>query len=169
MELFEAIHNRRSIRVYEDKDVPEELVENILKAGMAAPSAGNQQPWEYIVLTEREILDKVPEINEYAQMAKEAHLAILVCGDTGREKFAGYWVVDCSAAVQNMLLAAHALGLGAVWTGICPMKDRIQGFKKLLDLPEKVMPHSLVILGYPAREIEPEDRYNPAWVHYNGW
>ena len=169
MDVLEAIHTRRSIRKYQNKPVPEELIKEILAAAMSAPSAGNEQPWHFVIITDRQILDKVPNINPYAAMAKKAPAAILVCGDLGLEKFPGNWLLDCAAAVQNLLLAAHARGLGAVWTGIYPDKDRMEGFRRLFDLPEGVFPHTLVPLGYPAQKFPPEDRYNEARVHYNHW
>jgi nitroreductase len=169
MDVLEAIHTRRSIRKYENKPVPQELIKEILAAAMSAPSAGNAQPWHFVIITDREILDKVPNINPYAAMAKNAPASILVCGDLSLEKFPGNWPLDCAAAVQNLLLASHARGLGAVWTGIYPDKDRMEGFRRLLDLPEGVFPYTLVPLGYPAQKLPLEDRYNKARVHYNRW
>lgn len=169
MDTLEAIHTRRSIRQYQDRPVPAETITQLLAAAMAAPSAGNQQPWEYIVITDREILKAIPAINPYAEMAEQAPLAILVCGNLRLETFSGYWVVDCAAAVQNMLLCAHASGLGAVWTGTYPDEERIDGYTALLDLPEHVIPHTLVVIGYPAEQPGHEDRFKPERIHYNGW
>ena len=103
-----------------------------------------------MVIEDRKLLGEVPKINSYAAMAAEAPVAILVCGDSSLETVPGYWVIDCSAAVQNLLLAAHALGLGAVWTGVYPQQERVEGFRRLLGLPKTVTPHSLVPLGYPS-------------------
>lgn len=169
MDTLTAIHTRRSIREYTDQPISEEAVQEILKAAMAAPSAGNQQPWQFIVITDPEILKEIPKINPYAEMAVTAPLPILICGDLKIERFAGYWVVDCSAATQNMLLAAHALGLGAVWTGIYPMEDRMDAFTKLIGCPEHILPHSLVVIGYPAQERQHPDRFKPERVHHNEW
>jgi nitroreductase len=169
MELMEAIHTRRSIRKFEQRPVPDELVKEILAAAMSAPSAGNQQPWHFVVITDRDILAKTPAINPYAAMAREAPLAILIGADLALEKYPGYWVQDCSAAVQNMLLAAHGKGLGAVWTGIYPLPDRVEGFKKLCNLPEKVIPLALVVMGYPAQTLKPENRFRPDRIHRNTW
>jgi nitroreductase len=102
-------------------------------------------------------------------MAARAPLAILICADTQLEKSPGYWPVDCAAAAQNMLLAAHGLGLGAVWTGVWPRKERMDGFRRLFDLPESVIAHALIVVGYPAEQSPPEDRYRSDRVHHNGW
>ena len=169
MDALDAIHTRRSIRKYEDKPVPEELLEAVLSAAMSAPSACNAQPWHFVVITDRAVLKQVPKINPHAAMAADAPAAILVCGDVSLELSSGYWVVDCSAAVENLLLAAHALGLGAVWTGIYPRDDRMQGFSQLLNLPQNVIPHSLIPLGYPAEQPPRQDRYKKERVHFDRW
>jgi nitroreductase len=169
MEAYEAITSRRSIRKYVAKNIPTEYTEKLLKAAMAAPSAGNQQPWHFIVVTDREILDEIPKFHPYSQMLYKAPLAILVCADTDIETHPGYWVEDCSAATQNILLAAHALGLGAVWLGIYPREERTGDIKKLFKLPASVMPLSLLSIGFPAEDKPPADRYNEERVHYNGW
>ena len=144
MNPLEFIHTRRSIRKYEDRKVPDKLIIKILAAGMSAPSAGNEQPWQFIVITEKSIFEKVPYINRYAAFVKNAPAAILICGDLSLEKHRGFWVQDCSATTQNMLLAAHTLGLGAVWTGIYPRQNRVDGFKKLFNIPDKVVPFALI-------------------------
>ena len=169
MEALEALHTRRSIRKYGDEPVAEELVERLLRAAMAAPSAQNCQPWHFVVIDDRELLAKIPPINPNAAMADQAPLAILICGDRDLELFDGYWVVDCAAAVQNLLLAAHALGLGAVWTGVYPRKQRMDGFARLVGLPKNVLPHTLVVLGHPAEQPAGEDRYRADRVRRNRW
>jgi nitroreductase len=169
MDVIEAMRTRRSIRKFQRKPVPEALVQDLLRAAMSAPSAGNQQPWHFVLIDDQEILRKVPAINPYAGMAKDAPLAVLICGDLALEKFAGYWVQDCSAATQNLLLAAHGKGLGAVWTGIYPLNDRVEGFKRLCNLPEKVIPLALIIVGYPDQVLKPEDRFRTDRVHQNTW
>ncbi len=169
MDVFEAIYNRRSIRKYKDRDVPQELVRELLGAAMMAPSAGNAQPWQFVVVNDREKLAAIKDINPYAAMAKGAPLGILVCGDLSMEKYPGYWVQDCSAAVQNILLAAHAKGLGAVWTGIHPIEERVSGFRNSFKLPENVVPLAFIVLGWPAQESKPKDRYKEERVHMNKW
>ena len=167
MDTLEAIHTRRSIRKYTDEPVPQEKVKELLSAAMSAPSAVNAQTWVFIVIDERKLLDEIPTYSPYASMCRGAPIAILVCGDTTREKAPGYWVQDCSAAIQNLLLAAQALGLGAVWTGIYPMEDRVEGFRKAFGLPEHVIPLGLVPIGYPAQQPGPQDRYTEEKVFHN--
>jgi nitroreductase len=169
MDTLEAIHARRSVRRYEDRPVSEELIQKLLSAAMSAPSARNAQPWQFVVIDDRQKLAEIARINPNALMCRAAPLGILVCGDLGLEKSAGYWVVDCSAAVQNMLLAAHALGLGAVWTGVYPREERMEGLRRLVELPENVIPHSLVVLGHPAENPSPQDHFHPDRVHRNRW
>jgi nitroreductase len=169
MDALEAIFSRRSIRKFLDRAVPEEMVQKLLAAAMQAPSARNQQPWQFLVIDDRAILDAVPEFMPNAAMARHAPMGILVCGDLSLEKSPGYWVVDCAAAVENMLLAAHALELGAVWTGVYPHEPRMEGLQKLLGLPENVKAHSLVIVGYPAEQVAPVDRYMADRVRRNRW
>lgn len=169
METFYAILSRRSIRKYKTDKVPEEMINKILEAGMCAPSAGNEQPWEFIIITERNILDDIPTFSPYANMAKSAPLGILVCGDLNREKYKGFWVEDCSACTENMLLTITDLGLGAVWTGVYPMADRVEGFKKKFNLPENIMPLAFVVIGYPDEEAKTADRFDKTRIHYNKW
>lgn len=169
MEALEAIHTRRSIRKYENRMIPEDMIAQILKAAMSAPSAGNEQPWHFVVITDRDILEKIPGFHPYAGMTREAPLAIAVCADLKLEKHRGNWISDCAAATQNLLLAAHALGLGAVWTAIYPRKPRIDGLRKLLGLPGNVIPLALVPMGYPGQESTLEDRFKPERIHYDTW
>jgi len=122
-----------------------------------------------LAIDDGRVLADVAEINPNAQMARQAPLGILVCGDLSLEKSKGYWIVDCSAAVENMLLAAHALGLGAVWTGVFPREERMIGLRRLVKLPDNVIAHSLVVVGYPAEHPSPHDNYHPERVHRNRW
>ena len=169
MELMEGILTRRSIRKFTDKKVPKEIIDELLKAAMQAPSAGNNQPWEFIVIDDRKLLVKVPEFHPYSKMLKEAPLAILICAHVKTEKYCDYWVQDCSAATQNLLLAAHAKGLGAVWLGIYPIQERVAGIQELVDLPADIVPLSLIAIGYPAEKKEPADRFKKEKVRYNKW
>jgi len=169
METLQAIKTRRSIRKYLDKLVPAEIIRDLLEAAMFAPSAGNEQPWQFIVLDDRKFLDEIPRICPTASMCRQSPLAILVCGDSSLEKYPGFWVEDCSAATENLLLAAHALGLGAVWAGVYPLEDRVEAFRRSLCLPEEVTPFSLVALGYPNEVPAAPRRYSEERVHYNGW
>jgi nitroreductase len=169
MELIEGIKTRRSIRKFTKKKVSKKDIEELLRAAMQAPSAGNRQPWHFVVVTDREKLDKVPEFHPYSKMLKEAPLAILICAKSKTDKYCDYWVQDCSAATQNLLLAAHAKGLGAVWLGIYPIDERVNGIKDLFSLPAGVVPLSLNAIGYPAEEKEPIDRYDETKIHYETW
>ena len=169
MDILEAIRTRRSIRKYEDRAVSPELVQQLLAAAMQAPSARNQQPWQFIVIDDRRLLGQIGQMNPNAQMAQHAPLGILICGDLHEEKSEGYWVVDCAAAAQNMLLAAHALGLGAVWTGVYPRQERMAGLSRLLQVPEHVIPHTLVVVGHPAKQVPAANRYLPDRVRQNHW
>lgn len=169
MDVLEAIHTRRSIRKFLDQPVGEDLIEKLLAAAMQAPSARNQQPWRFVVIDDRSILAKIPPFMPNAAMTAGAPLAILICGDLELEKSEGYWVVDCAAAAENMLLAAHALGLGACWCGVYPRENRMEGLRHLLGLPQNVMAHSLVVVGHPAEQPKPENRYQAARISRNGW
>lgn len=169
MNTLEAISTRRSVRSFTSKPIAKEIVEELLRAAMSAPSAGNEQPWQFVVIDERKTLDRITDANPNAKMCKEAQAAILVCGDTTKEKYPGFWVQDCSAAAQNILLAAHEKGIGSVWTGVYPIKERVEGFRKLLSLPENVIPFCLVPLGYPAKQAPQVDRFQKDRVHHNGW
>ncbi len=169
MDVLEAIHTRRSIRKYVDQSVPEELIQKLLAAAMQAPSARNQQPWQFVVIDDRAMLAKIPEFMPNAAMVAAAPLAILVCADLDLEISPGDWMVDCAAAVENMLLAAHGLGLGAVWCGVYPRDKRMDGLRQLAGLPKNVIAHSLVVLGYAAEKVPAEDRYRPDRVRRNHW
>lgn len=169
MDALKAIFTRRSIRKFTAQPVPESLIETVLRAAMSAPSAGNQQPWHFVVVDDRSMLDRIPTFCPYAAMCREASLGILVCGDTALERYQGFWVQDCSAATQNLLLAAHALGLGAVWTGVYPRDERVRGFRELLKLPDSVIPLSFVVIGYPAEHPRPADRFRRERIHRNRW
>ena len=169
MEAMDAILSRRSIRKYTEGPVPDEVLNELLAAAMSAPSAGNQQPWHFVVIRERGILDEIPKYHPYSAMLKEASVAILVCGDLKSEKHKGYWVQDCSAATENLLIAVEAKGLGAVWLGVYPREERVAGIRKLLGLPEHIIPLSLIPVGYKGEQKPPANRYDASKVHHNGW
>ncbi len=168
MDTLEAIFTRRSIRKYRADAVSEDQIETLLKAAMFAPSAANRQPWHFIVISDRSLLDAVPQFHEYAAFLRGAPLAILVCADENLQKV-GCWEQDCAAATQNILLAAHALGLGTCWIGIQPVAERIAGVRLLFNLPEHVQPFSLIAVGHPADQPTQPDRYKPERVHTNSW
>jgi nitroreductase len=164
-----AIKTRRSVRAYTPEPVDDATVQEILRCGMQAPSACNEQPWQFVVLRDKGLLTKAGDINPYAKFAKNAPVAVLVCGDLRLDKCQGYWVQDCSNCAMNMLLAAHALGLGAVWTGIYPLAERVEGFRTLCGLPREVTPLALLVIGHPANAPRPEDRFKPERVHTDRW
>ncbi len=166
---MEAIFTRRSIRHYTDTLVPDDLLELVLRAGMAAPSAKNQQPWQFVVIRARATLDAIPQFHPYAQMLKEAGLAVIVCGDLRLETSKGRWQQDCCAAAQNMLLAAHAAGLGAVWVGVYPREEHVAKIRALLQLPDEVIPLAIIPLGFPAEKKKPADRFDRRRIHADRW
>lgn len=169
MEALEAILTRRSIRKYSKEKVPDEKIHKLLEAAMSAPSANNYQPWHFIVINDKKIFDQIPKFHPYSKMIKNASVAIAVCGDKKLEKNNDYLVQDCSAATENILLAAHALGLGAVWLGIYPRKERLSNLKKHLNIPDDILPISLISIGYPAEQNPPAERFNPDRIHNNLW
>ena len=169
MELFEALHTRRSIRAFTDQPLSEADLETILRAAMDAPSAVNAQPWHFVVITDRAMLDAIPDIHPHAAMCRTAQAAIVSVAEIALEKAPGNWMVDCSAAVENLLLAARGLGIGSVWCGLYPRQERMAPMAALLGLPEGFLPHALVPLGYPAQEFKRVERFKPERIHRNGW
>ncbi|MBN1266128.1 MAG: nitroreductase family protein [Anaerolineales bacterium] len=169
MDVLEALNTRRSIRSYTDKEISEAVLYDLCKAGMTAPSAGNQQPWHFIVTRNKEIMQRFADFHPYAKMLMQAAAAIIVCGDDRNLRYGDYWVQDCSAATQNILLAAHAMGLGAVWLGVFPRPERVDKTAALFGLPEGVLPLCCVSLGYPAEQKDPSDRYYPDRIHMDRW
>jgi nitroreductase len=169
MEAMEAIMTRRSVRRYAGRTVAEGAVEALLRAAMQAPSAHNNQPWHFVVIRDRGTLAEVPRFHRYARMLPEADLAILVCGEPALEPRDATLNQDCGAAVQNILLAAHALGLGAVWLGIHPVEERQEGLRRLIGIPPHILPVALVAVGHPAETPEPQDRYRPDRVQRERW
>ena len=166
---MDAILKRRSIRKYTGEPVPENALKDLLEAAMAAPSAGNEQPWHFIVIKDRAILDQIPRVHPYSRMIKQTPVAILVCGDLNLAAHGEMWVQDCAAATENLLIAVQARGLGAVWLGVYPREERMDGLRKLLGIPENVVPFSLIPVGYPAERKPPASRYKESRVRYNRW
>ena len=166
-ELIKTIFARRSIRKYTAETVSEKDVRTILEAAMAAPSASNRKPWHFVVVTDRQILDNLARVHPYGKMLLEAPLCIAVCGD--KTISARYWVQDCSAATENLLLAATALGLGAVWLGVHPRESRVGPIRKVLNIPETIVPLNLISIGHPAEEKEPRTQYDEMRVHREHW
>lgn len=169
IETLQAIFTRRSVRNFTSRAVSEEDLQDLLRAGMQAPSAKNEQPWHFVVIDDPELLHAIPDFHPYAKMLMDAPLAILICSDRKLEIKRASWLQDCSAATENILLAAHAKGLGAVWLGIFPDSTRVSGMQKLVNLPKDVRPVSLVAVGHPASQPEPVDRFKDERVHRNQW
>lgn len=166
------IMTRTSIRHYTDQPVEDEKIETMLRAAMAAPTAGNKQPWRFIVIDDKSTLGRISEMFPSMKMAVKAPLAIVVCGDT-TATFKGegvdYWIQDCSAATENLLLAAHDQGLGAVWCGIYPISERVAKLSELLQLPDSILPLNVIPVGYPAESPQPKDKWKPENIHHNTW
>jgi nitroreductase len=169
MDAMKAIFSRRSIRKYTNKQVPDSVVKEILEAAMSAPSAGNEQPWHFIVIKDRKILNEITKIHPYAQALNTASVAILVCGDLKLEVHKDCWIQDCSAAAENILIAAQAKGLGTVWLGVYPRTERVDGIRKLLNIPDNVIPIAVIPIGYPAEDKPPAVRFDPSRIHHNKW
>jgi nitroreductase len=169
MNALETIRTRRSVREYTDRTVPGEAVRELLAAAMSAPSAANEQPWHFIVIDDPRIISHLPAISPYADRPSCAPVAILVCADLHLRRTPDFWVQGCAAATENLLLAAHAMGLGAVWTGVYPIDDRMLGYRNLFSIPDHVVPFALVTIGHPASQSPPGDRYREDRVHHNRW
>jgi len=167
--MLNTIFARRSIRKFASEPVSEDIVRDLLRAAMAAPSAGNEQPWHFVVLTDRALLDQVPSVHPYSKMVREAPAAVLVCGDLNLAKHGEMWVQDCAAATQNLLLAAQAKGLGSVWLGVYPRGDRVAGLRRLCNLPSHIMPFALLPIGHPAEHKPPHGEYDDTRVHRDTW
>ena len=169
MDALTCLMTRRSIRKYAPGDVSDDLLRKLLAAAMAAPSAGNAQPWHFVAMRDRATLDEIANFHPYAKMVRDAPLAVLVCAELAREKYQGFWVQDCSAATMNLLLAAHALGLGGVWVGVYPVEDRMENFRRLLGLPAGVVPFALAPLGHPGQKAGEADRFAADRIHADRW
>lgn len=167
---IDNIMTRASVRAYSERPLTKETLDTLLHAAMAAPTAVNLQPWRIVVVTDSALRNKISGEIQSMAMAKDAQASIILCGDMdatlpgdGKD----FWVQDVSAATENLLLAANAVGLGAVWCGIYPVNDRVEFFSKLLELPDNVVPLSCVNVGYPAAPVTPKDKWDSSKVHYN--
>ena len=171
--VFQNILNRKSVRAYTDRAVSREQLDTLLRAAMAAPTGRDMRPWKFVVIDDKEALAALSEQLPYAKMLPEAAAAIVVCGDLSVTDDKGQpstnWTFDCSAATENLLLAAEAMGLGAVWTGVYPYEERQTAVSQALQLPEHIIPLNLIPIGYPKGDPQPKDKYNADNVHFNGW
>ncbi len=171
--VLKTIATRTSVRMFDgSRPVEEDKIETMLRAAMAAPTAVDKRPWEFVVITDKEKLDALSKVHPNARIENGSTLVIAVCGSldnglNGRAK--EYWIQDCSAATENLLLAAHAIGLGAVWCGVYPIEERCAAVREVLAIPEGYMPLNLVTIGYPAVHPEPKDKWNPAKIHRGQW
>lgn len=170
-EKLDIIFGRRSIRSYQDKEISDEIVDYLLQAAMAAPSCCCKDPWRFIVVREGEILSRIAEGLPNGKMLPSAKVGIVVCGDldAAHDRLLSYMIQDCSAAIENILLAAHAIGLGACWLGVHPREDRINQVKEVCGIPESVIPVAVIALGYPAEQNKPRTRYTEKYVHSEKW
>lgn len=168
--VLDNIATRTSVRDYEARPVEKEKIEKMLRAAMAAPTAMNKQPWHFVVVDQRNVLDALAGANPYAKMLKKAPLAIVVCGNTDKMIEGGgrdFWIQDASAATENLLLAAHAMGLGAVWTGAYPSEERCISISKVLSLSDNLIPLNMIVVGYPAEHPQPKQKFKEENISYN--
>lgn len=165
------IFKRRSVRNYEKKEIPDDMLNDLLEAAMAAPSAVARDPWHFLLIRERKMLDNIAKILPHGGMLRQAPAAVIVCGDISKAHAneVSYMLQDLSAAVENLLLAATALGLGSCWLGVHPRPERIEGIRSLFTLPENIIPMCGIALGWPAEKPAPRTRFNPERVHLEKW
>ena len=167
---YRNILGRTSVRKFSDREVSREVCEALLRAAMSAPSGVNRQPWEFIVVDDRESLVRLGRSLPYAAMTSHAPMAIVVCGNEARfleGDDATLWVQDLSAASENILLASHALGLGGVWTCLYPHPDRVKAVREILSIPDGIIPFNLIPVGYPDGTHHPKDKWHSERIHHN--
>lgn len=169
MDVFEALLTRRSIRKFTADPVSDEDLRLVLKAGMCAPSAHNSQPWHFILVRDKALLASIAERHPYAKMAAEAPVVIVVCANPEEAKEPGFWQQDCTAALENMLIAARGLNLGTVWCGMHPIEDRVAPIREMLNVPAQINMLALVVLGHPAQPFAAADRFNEGKIHLDRW
>lgn len=171
-QAIKNIMTRVSVREFTGEKISEAQVDTLLRAAMAAPSAINKQPWAFIVVTDKALIAKLGEALPYSRCSNHPAVAFIPCGDLSKAiegEMGAFWINDVSAATENLLLAAHAMGLGAVWTGLHPDMKRATMVQQMLGLPEHIIPLCVVPVGVPAEQPEIKDKYNPANIHYNAW
>lgn len=170
-DIFSIIHSRKSVRNFTGEGITKEQIETIIKAGMAAPSAVNMQPWAFIAITDRETLDTLADYLPYAKMIYKAGAAIVVCAipEKAHEKLTEYSILDTAAATENILLAVEALGLGAVWTAVYPKKDLQKFVRETLQIPNNVIPLCVIPIGHPTGEDMPKNKFNKEFIKWEKW
>lgn len=169
MNILEAILTRRSVRKYDNRPVATEEITDLIRYAMYAPSAVNKQPWHFIILDDKHIFGEIMKFHQNAGMLAVASAAVLICGDDQLAHTPAYWPVDCAAATQNLLLAAHGKGLGACWVGIYPREERIKAMETLMKLPGHIHPFSLVAIGHTTDIPRMPERFRPERIHRNTW
>ena len=171
-EAIQNIMTRVSVREFTGEKISEAQLDTLLRAAMAAPSAMNKQPWAFIVVTDEAKIAALGEALPYSRCSNKPAVAIIPCGDLSKAlegEMANFWINDVSAATENLLLAAHSMGLGAVWTGLHPDMNRAKMVQEMLGLPEHIIPLCVVPVGVPAEQPDVKDKYNPENIHYNEW
>ena len=171
-ETTKTIFSRKSVRNYVEATIGPETLEFLVKAGMAAPSAMDRRPWEFIVINDKAVIKKMHDALPYAKMVEKAGYAIVVAGNVEKQaggKDSTFWIMDCSAAAQNILLAAESLGLGAVWTALYPDPNRVKSAVDILGLPANIVPLAFIPVGKPAGTDKPKDKFDKNVIHWNHW
>lgn len=171
-QAIKNIMTRVSVREFTGEKISDAQIDTLLRAAMAAPSAINKQPWAFIVVTDEALIAQLGEALPYSRCSNHPAVAIIPCGDLSKAipgEMANFWINDVSAATENLLLAAHAMGLGAVWTGLHPDMNRAKMVQEMLGLPEHIIPLCVVPVGVPAEQPEVKDKYKPENIHYNAW
>lgn len=167
--MIDLIISRRSIRKYSEQKISDENINLILKSAMFAPSAMNLQPWHFIVFDDKSVFDNIIKAIPHSEMIRTADKCILVCGDTEKEKNESWLIQNCSASIQNILLAAHSLGIGSCWIAIHGMNEIVENVKKQFSFPNNILHIAIISLGYPAEEVTAENRFDLNKIHYNQW
>jgi len=166
---LKVIHSRKSVRHYIGRKATKEDLLTLVKAGMAAPTAVDRRPWAFVIITDKAKLEELEEGLPYARMLTKSGAGIVVCGVLEKALPREVWVQDCSAATENILLAAESMGLGAVWTGAYPSRERMDHIRKVLLIPDNIVPLNVIPIGYPAGDENPKDKFDPANVHWEKW
>lgn len=169
MDVIEALMTRCSIRRFKPAPVSEPAIRKMLEVLFRSPSAGDSRPWQFAVVDDRTLLDRLEASMAGCEMLRTAPLGILVCAEPAREQIPGFWPQDCAAAAENLLLAAHGMGLGAVWIGLYPVAERERAVREALNVPDGLVPFALIAIGEPDERPVLENRYDPSRVHRNGW
>lgn len=177
MNTIDAIMSRKSVRKYTAQKISDQDLQTLLKAGMCGPSCVNSRPWSFLVIRDKDLLNKMADTNgRPAEPLRKAEVGIMICGDMERafQPAPDYWIIDCSIAGQNMCLAAHELGIGSVWLGTYPQMERVAEQAKLFDLPETIIPHSIIAFGYPdeaalTKSSADKDKFEGNRVHFDQW